>query len=249
MSEVTSSTFVLLSDLVASAQTGSGKTLAYLIPGLETLHRLAFTPRNGAGMIVIVPTRELSIQTYSVAREICKHHALTLCMVMGGASRTDEAAKLARGASIVIGTPGRLLDHLRDTAAFVYKNLQVLVIDEADRLLESGFEEELKQIIALLPSTSCFSYSLHLRSRTFYHSAFTVVLLAVNSEKIGHYFWSVKNLNLIFLRNFFRTFKVILILLVLIHFELNYSDYSPLYFEAIYRLFCEILTKFFVKFF
>lgn len=71
---------------------------------------------------------------------------------MGGANRQTEAQKLAKGINIIVATPGRLLDHLQNTADFLYKNLQCLVIDEADRILDIGFEEELKQIINILPS-------------------------------------------------------------------------------------------------
>ena len=81
-------------------------------------------------------------------------------LVMGGANRSTEAAKLERGVNIVVATPGRLLDHLQNTRGFNYANLQMLVIDEADRILEVGFEEEMRQIIKLLPTerqTALFS--------------------------------------------------------------------------------------------
>lgn len=71
---------------------------------------------------------------------------------MGGANRQTEAQKLAKGINIIVATPGRLLDHLQNTQDFLYKNLQCLIIDEADRILDIGFEEELKQIINILPS-------------------------------------------------------------------------------------------------
>lgn len=70
---------------------------------------------------------------------------------MGGANRRGEVEKLARGVSMLVATPGRLLDHLNNTKGFVVTNLAVLVIDEADRILEIGFEEEMKQILKLLP--------------------------------------------------------------------------------------------------
>lgn len=71
---------------------------------------------------------------------------------MGGANRQAEAAKLVKGVNILVATPGRLLDHLNNTADFLFKNLQCLIIDEADRVLDIGFEEELKQIVRILPS-------------------------------------------------------------------------------------------------
>ena len=70
---------------------------------------------------------------------------------MGGANRNSEAQKLAKGINIVVATPGRLLDHLQNTKDFLYKNLQCLIIDEADRILDVGFEEEMKKIVKLLP--------------------------------------------------------------------------------------------------
>lgn len=144
-------------DLVGAAQTGSGKTLAFLIPAIELIYKLRFMPRNGTGVIIISPTRELSMQTFGVLKELMAHHHHTYGLVMGGANRSVEAEKLSRGINILVASPGRLLDHLQNTPDFLYKNLQCLIIDEVDRILEIGFEEELKQIIALLPSkrSSC----------------------------------------------------------------------------------------------
>ncbi|KAF3427553.1 hypothetical protein E2986_06399 [Frieseomelitta varia] len=138
-------------DLVGSAKTGSGKTLAFLIPAVELIYKLKFMPRNGTGCIIISPTRELSMQTFGVLKELMKYHYHTYGLLMGGANRQTEAQKLAKGINIIVATPGRLLDHLQNTADFLYKNLQCLIIDEADRILDIGFEEELKQIINILP--------------------------------------------------------------------------------------------------
>lgn len=138
-------------DVLASAKTGSGKTLAFLIPAIELLTQGQFKPRNGTGVIVITPVRELALQTYGVAKELMKYHNQTLGLVMGGANRNDEASKLISGVNILIATPGRLLDHLQNTRGFIFKNLKCLIIDEADRILENGFEEEMHQIIKILP--------------------------------------------------------------------------------------------------
>lgn len=138
-------------DLVGSAKTGSGKTLAFLIPAIELIYKLKFMPRNGTGCLVISPTRELSMQTFGVLKELMKYHHHTYGLIMGGANRQTEAQKLSKGINVLVATPGRLLDHLQNTPDFLYKNLQCLVIDEADRILDIGFEEELKQIINLLP--------------------------------------------------------------------------------------------------
>jgi len=138
-------------DLVGAAKTGSGKTLAFLIPAVELVYKLKFMPRNGTGVVIISPTRELSMQTFGVLRELLKHHYHTYGLIMGGANRNAEAQKLQKGINILVATPGRLLDHLQNTKDFLYKNLQCLIIDEADRILDVGFEEELKKIIKLLP--------------------------------------------------------------------------------------------------
>ncbi|KAI3651192.1 hypothetical protein MP228_004673 [Amoeboaphelidium protococcarum] len=138
-------------DILGAAKTGSGKTLAFLIPIVELMSKMKFKPRNGTGAVVIAPTRELALQIFSVAREVLKYHSQTFGIVMGGANRRAEADKLAKGVNLLIATPGRLLDHLQNTKGFMYKNLKALVIDEADRCLEVGFEEEMKKIVQILP--------------------------------------------------------------------------------------------------
>jgi len=138
-------------DVLGAAKTGSGKTLAFLIPAVELLSSLRFKPRNGTGVIIVSPTRELALQIFGVARELMEYHSQTYGIVIGGANRSAEAAKLAKGVNLLIATPGRLLDHLQNTEGFVFKNLKALVIDEADRILEIGFEDEMRQIVKILP--------------------------------------------------------------------------------------------------
>lgn len=139
-------------DLIGSAKTGSGKTLAFLIPAVELIYKLQFKPRNGTGVIIISPTRELAMQIFGVLKELMAHQHHTYGLLMGGASRHTENEKLGKGLNIVVATPGRLLDHLKGTPNFLFKNLQCLIIDECDRILEIGFEEDMKQIISILPS-------------------------------------------------------------------------------------------------
>ncbi|KAF2175103.1 putative ATP-dependent RNA helicase [Zopfia rhizophila CBS 207.26] len=138
-------------DVLGAAKTGSGKTLAFLIPAIEMLSSLRFKPRNGTGVIVVSPTRELALQIFGVARELLEKHSQTFGIVIGGANRRAEAEKLAKGVNLLIATPGRLLDHLHNTQGFVFKNLKSLIIDEADRILEVGFEDEMRSIIKILP--------------------------------------------------------------------------------------------------
>ncbi|CAN7011326.1 hypothetical protein IGI04_012043 [Brassica rapa subsp. trilocularis] len=140
-------------DVLGAARTGSGKTLAFLIPAVELLFKERFSPRNGTGVIVICPTRELAIQTKNVAEELLKHHSLTVSMVIGGNNRRTEAQRIANGSNLLIATPGRLLDHLQHTKGFIYKHLKCLVIDEADRILEENFEEDMNKILKILPKT------------------------------------------------------------------------------------------------
>ncbi|CAA91949.1 ATP-dependent RNA helicase has1 [Schizosaccharomyces pombe] len=139
-------------DVLGAAKTGSGKTLAFLIPTIEMLYALKFKPRNGTGVIIISPTRELALQIFGVAKELLKYHHQTFGIVIGGANRRAEADKLVKGVNLLVATPGRLLDHLQNTKGFVFRNLRSLVIDEADRILEIGFEDEMRQIMKILPS-------------------------------------------------------------------------------------------------
>lgn len=139
-------------DVLGAAQTGSGKTLAFLIPCVELLHGAKFMPRNGTGVIIISPTRELALQLYGVAQQLMEHHTQTHGLVIGGNNRRTEAEKLVKGVNLLVSTPGRLLDHLQGTQGFVHRLLKALVIDEADRILDIGFEEEMRSILQLLPT-------------------------------------------------------------------------------------------------
>ena len=138
-------------DVLGAAKTGSGKTLAYMLPAVEMLRKAHFTPKNGTGVLVIAPTRELAMQNYKWARDLLQHHNKTHGVVIGGAKRSSEAQQLKKGVNLLVGTPGRLLDHLENTSGFIFHNLQMLIIDEADAILKIGFEEEMNKIIKLLP--------------------------------------------------------------------------------------------------
>lgn len=132
--------------VVGIAKTGSGKTLAFLIPLIQFVYNMKFKPRNGTGAIILCPTRELAMQTYGVLMELMKYNHHTYGLVMGGANKKNEERKLGNGTTIVVATPGRLLDHMKNTDDFIYKNVFCLAIDEVDRMLEMGFEEEVKYI-------------------------------------------------------------------------------------------------------
>lgn len=145
-------------DVLGQAKTGSGKTMAYMIPAVEMLRRAHFTPKNGTGVLIIAPTRELAMHNYKWARDLLQYHNKTHGVVIGGAKRSSEANQLKKGVNLLVATPGRLLDHLENTKGFVFHNIQMLIIDEADAILKIGFEEEMNKIIKLLPAkarTTC----------------------------------------------------------------------------------------------
>ncbi|SBT38292.1 ATP-dependent RNA helicase HAS1, putative [Plasmodium ovale wallikeri] len=147
-------------DILGAAKTGSGKTLAFLVPSINILYNIKFLPKNGTGVLIISPTRELCLQIYQVCKDLCKYIPQTNGIIIGGMSRNEEKKKFIHGINILIATPGRLLDHMQNTKEFIYKNLICLIIDEADRLLQIGFEEEINLIVKRLPKkrqTALFS--------------------------------------------------------------------------------------------
>lgn len=154
-------------DLIGAAKTGSGKTLAFLVPAIELISKQRFNHRNGTGAIIISPTRELAVQIFEVLRSLMKNHSQTYGLLMGGNDRGQEVEKLAKGVNIIVATPGRLLDHLQNTGKFMFKGLKCLIIDEADKILDIGFEEEMKQILKILPEerqTMLFSATLTVKT-------------------------------------------------------------------------------------
>ncbi|OWF42749.1 ATP-dependent RNA helicase DDX10 [Mizuhopecten yessoensis] len=137
-------------DILGAAKTGSGKTLAFLIPVLECLNRQKWSPQDGLGALIISPTRELAYQTFVVIRKIGKFHDFSAGLVIGGKLLQDEIGRMNR-TNIVICTPGRLLQHMDETANFTADSLQMLVLDEADRILDLGFAQAMNAIIENLP--------------------------------------------------------------------------------------------------
>ncbi|GJP34665.1 hypothetical protein CLOM_g19079 [Closterium sp. NIES-68] len=140
-------------DLLIRADTGSGKTLLYLAPILHALQgrRQRVDRKHGTYAVVLAPTRELCVQIEEVAQQLCRRFVwIVPGRCIGGESRGKEKARLRKGLAIVIATPGRLLDHLRNTCSFGLAHLQWLVLDEADRLLDLGFERDIKEILSLL---------------------------------------------------------------------------------------------------
>ena len=141
-------------DIVGSAQTGSGKTAAFALP---VLHKLALTPvsstRRLVRALVLVPTRELAVQVGEDLASLAKYlpHRIKVAVVFGGVSINPQMMNLRGSADIIVATPGRLID-LIERNALTLDAVTTLVLDEADRLLELGFGEELGRILALLPA-------------------------------------------------------------------------------------------------
>lgn len=138
------------SDILGAAKTGSGKTLAFLVPVLENLYRRKWTELDGLGALILSPTRELAIQIFEVLRKIGRYHTFSAGLVIGGKSLQEERDRLGR-MNILVCTPGRMLQHMDQTSAFEVDNLQMLVLDEADRILDMGFQDTVDAIVEHLP--------------------------------------------------------------------------------------------------
>ncbi|KAK6698915.1 ATP-dependent RNA helicase dbp4 [Fusarium graminearum] len=137
-------------DILGAAKTGSGKTLAFLIPVLEKLYRAQWTEFDGLGALIISPTRELAAQIFEVLRKVGTKHSFSAGLVIGGKSLKEEAERLDR-MNILVCTPGRMLQHFDQTAGFDANNLQILVLDEADRIMDMGFQSAVDALIEHLP--------------------------------------------------------------------------------------------------
>jgi ATP-dependent RNA helicase DDX27 len=138
-------------DVCASAQTGSGKTAAFLLPCLE---RLLYRSRGGGGatrVLVVSPTRELATQIHAECLKLCARTDIRAALVVGGLALGPQTAALRARPEIVVGTPGRLVDHLRNSASVHLDDVECLVLDEADRLLDMGFEEEVHELVKFCP--------------------------------------------------------------------------------------------------
>jgi ATP-dependent RNA helicase RhlE len=146
-------------DLLASAETGSGKTAAFLLPILE---RLSERRAGGPRALVLSPTRELAAQTHQAFRDLGRHTRLSAAAIFGGVGMGGQEQALRRGVDLVVATPGRLLDHLR-LPYLRFDRLEVLVLDEADRMLDLGFLPDIQRILKRLPArrqTLLFSATL-----------------------------------------------------------------------------------------
>lgn len=137
-------------DIVATAQTGTGKTLAFLLPVIQSLTKSEGKPGPGIRALILAPTRELALQIHETALKLAQGLHVHTAVVVGGMNETTQLRKVRQGAHIVIATPGRLCDFL-DRKLIKLGNAGVLVLDEADRMLDMGFLPALKQILKHLP--------------------------------------------------------------------------------------------------
>jgi superfamily II DNA/RNA helicase len=138
-------------DVLGLAQTGSGKTAAFVLPMLTLLEKgraRARMPRT----LILEPTRELAVQVQEAFENLGKMHNLSVALLIGGVAFDPQAAKIDRGADVVIATPGRLLDHF-ERGKLLLNGIELLVIDEADRMLDMGFVPDIERICKLLPFT------------------------------------------------------------------------------------------------
>lgn len=139
-------------DVVGGAVTGSGKTGAFLVPILE---RLLYRSKKVATtrVVILAPTRELAIQCHAVGVKLASHTDIKFCLAVGGLSLKVQEQELRLRPDVVIATPGRFIDHMRNSASFAVETVEILVLDEADRMLEDGFADELNEILTTLPKS------------------------------------------------------------------------------------------------
>lgn len=139
-------------DVVGGAVTGSGKTAAFVVPILERLqYRQKKVPTTR--VVIMTPTRELAIQCHAVATKLASHTDIKFCLAVGGLSLKVQEAELRLRPDVVIATPGRFIDHMRNSASFSVDTVEILVLDEADRMLEDGFADELNEILTAIPKS------------------------------------------------------------------------------------------------
>lgn len=139
-------------DVVGGAVTGSGKTAAFIVPILE---RLLYRPKKlpTSRVVILMPTRELAIQCHSVGTKLASHTDIKFCLAVGGLSLKVQEAELRLRPDVIIATPGRFIDHMRNSPSFTVDTIEILVLDEADRMLEAGFADELNEILTTIPKS------------------------------------------------------------------------------------------------
>ena len=138
-------------DILASAQTGTGKTAGFTLPLLQKLSENEPKGKRNIRALILTPTRELAAQIYDNVLEYSKHINLRSTVIFGGVNQRPQVATLRQGVDILIATPGRLLDLVNQRFLFL-DNVEILVLDEADRMLDMGFKRDIDKIMSLIPS-------------------------------------------------------------------------------------------------
>lgn len=146
-------------DVLGTSRTGSGKTLAFVIPVLERLFHESWDIGDGLAAIVISPTRELAYQIFQVLRIVGKYHQYSAGLITGGKKEFEGEQERITRMNILVATPGRLLQHFEQTPGFDASQLQILVLDEADRILDLGFRNQLDSILEYLPPRQTLLFS------------------------------------------------------------------------------------------
>ena len=170
-------------DLLGAAQTGTGKTAGFTLPILQRLG----APQRQIRVLVLVPTRELAAQVQQSVRTYGKHTRLRSTVVFGGVGIHPQIAELKRGVDILVATPGRLLDHAQQRTVDL-RHVEILVLDEADRMLDMGFIPDIRRILKLLPQkrqnllfSATFPDEVRKLAATFMHDPLTVEVARRNT--------------------------------------------------------------------
>ena len=138
-------------DLLGGAQTGTGKTAAFVVPMLQLLNETKTSTSRRPRALILVPTRELAVQVHDSIRTYSKYQRMNTTVIYGGAGMTPQMDALRRGVDILVATPGRLIDHIERRTADL-SGVEILVLDEADRMLDMGFLPAIKRILNKLPT-------------------------------------------------------------------------------------------------
>jgi ATP-dependent RNA helicase RhlE len=186
-------------DVMAAAQTGTGKTAGFTLPILDLLSKGESAKGNQVRALILTPTRELAAQVAESVNDYGKHLPLKSAVVFGGVGINPQMIKLRKGCDILVATPGRLLD-LYNQGAVKFKQLEILVLDEADRMLDMGFIHDIKKIIALLPKqrqnllfSATFSNDIRALAKNIVHNPVEVSVAAANTtaDKIEQWVYPV----------------------------------------------------------
>ncbi|WP_260261813.1 DEAD/DEAH box helicase [Vibrio intestinalis] len=184
-------------DLIAAAQTGTGKTASFVLPILEKLNQGETQRKKRIRALVVVPTRELAIQVESKVADYGKHLNLTSAAIFGGVDEKPQKQRLIEGVDVLVATPGRLID-LYGQRAVYFEEVEVLVLDEADRMLDMGFIEDINKIIARLPEdvqnllfSATLSNKVRDLAKTAVHNAFEISIAANAASKSNIEQWLI----------------------------------------------------------